>query len=93
MTTSTLDTDGLKTDLLAAFLPPGTNINPDSQDGLIEQVNKIADAIETYIKSGTINTTVDVKIPPLAVAVGAGPAAAPNPVQIPLTGTGTGKIE
>ena len=80
-----LNFEGLKTDLLAAFLPPGTDINPNSQANLEDQVRKIAEAIEAYVKSGKVNTTVTVTT--------TGQLTPPSNVAGTGTGTGTGSIE
>lgn len=87
-----LDKNKLKRDLLSAF-KLGEEINPEANEILNNQVDAIAKAIDDYIRSGTVETTVSVNIPVSAVAVGAGVAAAPNPVPIPLEGSGDGKIK
>ena len=79
-----LDFQGLKDDLLVAFTL-GEEINPDSEQLLLDQMEAIARAIETYVKSGTVNTTVTVTT--------AGQLTPPSNVAGTGTGTGTGSIE
>lgn len=73
-----LNFEGLKGDLYAAFTL-GEDVNPDAQQNLIDQVDAIAKAIEAYVKSGTINTTVTTTV------VGATPLS-----TAPVVGSGSG---
>ena len=43
----------------------------------------VSDAVDTYVKSGTVKVTV----PPGLLTQGASTAALPNPAPVPLTGT------
>ena len=52
-----LDFQGLKDDLLVAFTL-GEEINPDSEQLLLDQMEAIARAIETYIQSGVVKSTI-----------------------------------
>ena len=79
-----LDFQGLKDDLLVAFTL-GEEINPDSEQLLLDQMEAIARAIETYVKSGKVNTTVTVTT--------TGQLTPPSNVAGTGTGTGTGSIE
>jgi len=77
-----LNFQGLKDDLLVAFTL-GEEINPESEQALLDQVEQIARAIETYVKSGDIigiTTIVAGAATPALVVSGTGTQN--NPVKI-----------
>ena len=78
-----LDFQGLKDDLLAAFTL-GEEINPDSEQLLLDQMEAIARAIETYVKSGEVKST----ILPLSInTAGAATAQKGPPEMVAISGT------
>ena len=69
-----LDFQGLKDDLLAAFTL-GEEINPDAEQALLDQIEGIARAIDTFVKSGEIigvTTVVAGAATPALVVTGTG---------------------
>lgn len=78
-----LNLQGLKDDLYTAFTL-GEDVNPDSEQNLLDQIDAISMAIDAYVRSGTVNTTVTVTT--------VGQLTPPTNVAGEGTGTGTGSI-
>jgi len=80
-----LNLQGLKDDLYTAFTL-GEDINPDSEQNLLNQIDAIAMAIDVFVRSGTVETTVTTAV--TTAVVGAVPLVPPT---LPVgTGTGSG---
>lgn len=71
-----LNLQGLKDDLYVAFTL-GEDVNPDSEQNLLNQIDAIAMAIDAYVRSGTVNgVTTEV-----AATIGTPPAVAGKGIQ------------
>ena len=78
-----LNLQGLKDDLYVAFTL-GEDVNPDSEQNLLNQIDAISMAIDAYVRSGTVETTVTVTT--------VGQLTPPSSVAGEGTGSGTGSI-
>jgi len=79
-----LNKSTLISDIKAVFkdIADNTDEKTKSEDIRQKAADGIADAVEKYVKSGTVT----VNIPPLTVSQGTSPSVVPNPAAIPLTG-------
>ena len=82
-----LNLQALKDDLYVAFTL-GEDINPDSEETLLNQIDAISIAIDAYIRSGTVNTTVNTAV--VTAVAGAVPLVPPTLPAGAGSGTGTG---
>ena len=87
-----LNKNGLETDLTKIFLPKSVEKSEkDPVKSAKAQAKAMADAIEKYIKSGTVETSVTVDLTGQQFTTSAGPATAIPPSIV--AGDGIGEVK